>query len=264
MNKKGNKEKNTSDFLTFIKTIFDCSYDDEIFVKKNLLRSKEIELKELYPIYYIVKDAELDNYNYSKNIPILYFPSAEKITAKVPEKELQLKKSIAFVGFNTEIIFNKNPAAKNNQNEIIAGELCINHDYDTQYGVKNTLLDVYTVFELILSIKDKNKKNKIVNALNSNLKEKFNIFSKMKRDPIILSKKMKNKIYDEHFEYFPETQKIKRFYQYKNLISTKKCKAKILFDGYCNEEKIYESLIKAFQDIIVFYRVFFAEIILTI
>jgi hypothetical protein len=262
MNTKNSEERKLPEFLALIKVIFDCPYENEIFLEGNFDNLEEFSLKNLYPITFLLKNNDPgENFNSPNNTPILYFPSSQKISVKIKEEKPQ-PMCTSFVKFKTKIIFKRNPGASLAKNSLIGGEISIMHDYNKEYGIKNTYLNIFTLFELILSIKDKETQNRIINTLNNILKERFDLFLKMKREKITSISEIKKKVYEEHFDYFEGLDKIKNFYQEKTVLSGKKRKAKILIDGFCEEKAMAKALKRAFSDLIIFYKVFFTDIIL--
>ena len=252
--------------LALVKAIFDCNYESKIFVKKDLKNLENFSLKSLYPITFLLenKDPE-ENFNSPKNFPILYFPVAKKINVEV-ETENHRFTMTSFVGFKTKLVFKRQPSRltpeKKKLQALIGGELLIDCDYEAPEKTKNTLLNIFTIFELLLAIKAKPLQAQLVAALTPALQEKFKLFVAQKREKIIFLAKMKKKIYKEHFDFFEGTTKIKNFYQYKTLFSASKRKAEILFDGYCTDKEIDLALKRTLADLLVFYRVFFTDIIL--
>lgn len=266
MNTKTSKPGNIAEILALVKTIFDCNYEAKLFVKKNLRDIEAFSLKGLYPITFLLKNKDPEaNFNSLKNLPILYFPAAKKISVVIEAEEHRFTMA-AFVSFKTKLIFNRQPsflsAEKKKVPALIGGEFLIDYDYEAPSATKNTLLDIFTLFELLLAVKDKVLQTRLLKALNPALQEKFNIFITLKREKITTFSKMKKRIYKEHFDFFEGTTKIKNFYQYKTLFSASQSKAEILFDGYCTDKAIEKALKRTLANLFVFYRVFFADIIL--
>lgn len=266
MNAKTSKPRNIGEILALVKAIFDCNYEAKLFVKKNLKAIDNFSLKGLYPITFLLKNKDPEeNFNSPKNLPILYFPAAQKISVEVETEEHRFTMA-SYVGLKTKLIFNRRPTAlateKKKLQALIGGELLIDCDYEAAAATKNTLLNIFTIFELLLAIKDKALQARLLAALTPALQEKFNIFITQKREKITSLAKMKKRIYKEHFDFFEGTTKIKNFYQYKTLFSANKRKTEILFDGYCTDKEIDLALKRTLADLLVFYRVFFTDIIL--
>jgi hypothetical protein len=267
MNAKTSKPRNIGEILALVKAIFDCNYEAKLFVKKNLKTIDNFSLKALYPITFLLKnkDPMEEKFNSPKNLPILYFPAAKKISVVVEAEEHRFTMT-SYVGLKTKLVFNRQPldliAEKKKIPALIGGELLIDCDYEAAATPKNTLLNVFTIFELLLAIKDKALQARLIAALTPALQEKFDIFVNQKREKITFLAKMKKRIYKEHFDFFEGTTKIKNFYQYKTLFSASKRKAAILFDGYCTDKEINLALKRTLADLFVFYRIFFTDIIL--
>lgn len=266
MKAKTSKTRNITELLALVKAIFDCNYEPAIFVKKNLKKVENFSLKALYPITFLLENKDPEgNFNSPKNLPILYFPAVKKISVEVETEEHRFTMT-SYIGFKTKLVFNRQPSFLTAENKkpqaLIGGELLIDCDYAEPAKTKNTLLNVFTIFELLLAIKDKSLQAQLLAALNPALKEKFDIFVTQKREKITAFTKMSKRVYKEHFDFFEGTAKIKNFYQYKTLFSARQRKAKLLFDGYCTDKEIEKTLKRTLADLVVFSRVFFADIIL--